>query len=262
MVRLPRIVRTLLTPYVAGGLLGACVSGGPLVLRAVAANPTLSVFGLGDQVTVEGVVPFEARASQAGLTDVQFWVGGQPLGPVITSGSCSVAWDTTSLPDGDATLYAIGHDDTGRQVTSAPVLVHVRNSTSSISNLRVVPDGLGLAAVEWQTALTGDGVVEFGATSTYGQSTVRSVALSTSHRVRVPVSPGNLIHFRVRSRDWQGVESLSGDRTFTAPLIVADAGCTGANGATAGSGACAQGGAVPADIGTPPPPVARPPGPR
>jgi hypothetical protein len=78
---------------------------------------------------LSGVVNLSAVADTTGLAAVRFQASGVDLAPEITSGACSISWDTRSVSDGVKTLTAIGRDSVGNIVTSSPVLVTVRNTS-------------------------------------------------------------------------------------------------------------------------------------
>lgn len=72
------------------------------------------------------------------------------------------------------------------------------------------------ATVTWTTNEAATSQVDYGTTSSYGQTTPLNATLVTSHSVTLSgLSASTLYHYRVRSKDTAGNERLGGDATFT-----------------------------------------------
>ncbi len=72
------------------------------------------------------------------------------------------------------------------------------------------------AAVTWQTDEPATGLIEYGLTSDYTQSTAASGISETLHRVIIgDLLPDTLYHYRVVTTDAAGNQTLSADKTFT-----------------------------------------------
>jgi hypothetical protein len=72
------------------------------------------------------------------------------------------------------------------------------------------------ATITWTSDEPASSQVNYGLTDSYGASTIFNASLVASHRVTLSgLTPETLYHFRVRSRDRAGNESISGDATFT-----------------------------------------------
>jgi len=72
------------------------------------------------------------------------------------------------------------------------------------------------ATIIWTTNENSDSQVEYGPTTSYGQSTTFNPALVTAHsQVLSGLTAGILYHYRVKSRDASGNLAVSGDFTFT-----------------------------------------------
>ena len=72
------------------------------------------------------------------------------------------------------------------------------------------------ATIVWQSDTAGTTQVEYGLTPGYGFTTVIRTALTTGHLVVIsPLTASTNYHFRVRSRDGSGNESVSGDNSFS-----------------------------------------------
>lgn len=97
------------------------------------------------------------------------------------------------------------------------------SSSTWISGARVSTAG-STASMTWNTAVASDSQVEYGPSTSYGSTTTLAAARVTAHSVAInTLSPGTTYHFRVRSRDSDGVLAAGLDNTFAiaAPVIVA-----------------------------------------
>ena len=72
------------------------------------------------------------------------------------------------------------------------------------------------ATITWTTDEAATSQVEYGLTTSYGQTTALDNALVTSHSTTLTsLTAGMLYHYRVRSKDAAGNERVSADATFT-----------------------------------------------
>ena len=73
------------------------------------------------------------------------------------------------------------------------------------------------------------GVVDYGTTRAYDQHSVKETSFRYSQHVQQlsGLQPGTTYHFRVRSVNQAGAQSLSEDRTFTTAGATAPAGSRG-----------------------------------
>jgi pectate lyase len=95
------------------------------------------------------------------------------------------------------------------------------------------------AAVMWTTNEAANSSVDYGPTTGYGSTTPVQGSLVTSHTVLVNgLTPQQVYHYRVRSRDAAGNTGVSGDRTFSTSPSGTLAAFPGAQ----GSGATGTGG--------------------
>ena len=70
--------------------------------------------------------------------------------------------------------------------------------------------------ITWTTDESADSQVEYGLTTSYGQSSTLNASLVTSHTVNLTgLTPSTLYHYRVRSADASGNTAFSPDQTFT-----------------------------------------------
>jgi parallel beta-helix repeat protein len=83
------------------------------------------------------------------------------------------------------------------------------------------------AKIGWTLNEPATGQVDYGTTIAYGQQSAKETSFSYSSHLQ-PLSgltPATLYHFRVRSSNQAGVESVSGDYTFTTLEDIVPAGC-------------------------------------
>lgn len=73
------------------------------------------------------------------------------------------------------------------------------------------------AVVSWTLSEKATGQVEYGLDATYGKASVPETSLNYAAHVQTitGLTPGTLYHFRVRSKNAAGIETISGDGTFT-----------------------------------------------
>ena len=72
------------------------------------------------------------------------------------------------------------------------------------------------ATIEWSTDQPTDGLVEYGTDTTYGRTTALQTALTSAHQqILTDLQAGQLMHYRVTSRNAAGLSTASADMTFT-----------------------------------------------
>jgi len=93
-----------------------------------------------------------------------------------------------------------------------------------ISNVQVTNITVSSATISWSTDKPATTQVYYGTSPSYGQTTTKDAALTTSHSVNLTGLTGNTVyHFCAESIGNTGIVGRSGDRTFmtlTAPLEV------------------------------------------
>jgi RHS repeat-associated protein len=119
------------------------------------------------------------------------------------------------------TLYhyrAKSRDQNGNLAVSGDFTFTTAPDTSppTISGVAAVGSTNTSATIIWTTNEPADSQVEYGLTTSYGQSTTLNPLLVTTHsQVLSGLSPGSLYHYRVRSKDAAGNPAVSGDFAFT-----------------------------------------------
>ncbi len=79
---------------------------------------------------VGDTVSFSSVAADANLASVDYYVNGTQIG---STNGAAVSWNTTSAPDGAATLYVVATDRAGNTRTSPTVSVTVSNQPPTVS---------------------------------------------------------------------------------------------------------------------------------
>ena len=102
--------------------------------------------------TVSGVTTVTATAtSTAGISSVQFFLDGSPLGSAVTSSPYSVSWNTALAANGSHVLSASTTDALLNIATSSPITVTVNNGTGSAPASIVVTVPYGNGNPNYQT---------------------------------------------------------------------------------------------------------------
>lgn len=96
--------------------------------------PAVSVTSPSASAAIFGTVTLVASASDnVGVVGVQFALDGQNVGGQITSAPYTMAWDSTTVADGNHSITAAAWDLAGNTATSSPVTVAVDNSAPTVS---------------------------------------------------------------------------------------------------------------------------------
>lgn len=99
---------------------------------------------------------------------------------------------------------------------TAKVQAQVSGVGSGISAIAVSDITGSSASVGWVTDQPSDSLVEYGADTNYGSSTPLDASPVTTHKSAISgLLPSTVYHFRVKSKDASGKESVSSDGTFT-----------------------------------------------
>ncbi len=152
---------------------------------------------------------------------IELW-GGWMVRPYFQIGGTSSDGGTIYVDD-------FSTDDTWNSVAAGGGSPPVSGDTTAptISSISAsVPTQTGVTIL----ALTNEGAdfqVEYGLTTSYGQSTSVDTALLLSHSITLSgLSAGKTYHYRIRSRDLAGNLTISTDRTFATTAAPASSGST------------------------------------
>jgi subtilisin family serine protease len=90
--------------------------------------PTANITSPASGATVSGVVTVNVNATDdVGVTQVELYADGTLVG-TSSAAPASIAWDTSSLPNGSHTLQALAYDAAGNVGASSSVTVNVQNT--------------------------------------------------------------------------------------------------------------------------------------
>src|SRR5712664_2068049 len=138
-------------------------------------------------------------------------------GTTATATSWSAASITAAVPSGATTgnvvvtVGGVASNGVNFTVASGPVISGV--SVGSITTTGAI--------VSWTTDVVATSQVEYGTTTAYGSLTTLGSTLVTSHSVALTgLSTSTLYHYRVRSKNSSGIESISGDFAFQTSSVV------------------------------------------
>ena len=121
-----------------------------------------------------------------------------------------VAACATSRPDMKG-VYVCLFSGPSSSPTPTPSSSPLTTSAISASNLTS-----SSAQIRWTTNRPSNSQVEYGLSTTYGQSSTLNSSLVTSHTVNLTsLTPNTFYHYRVRSADASGNVAVSPDQTFT-----------------------------------------------
>jgi hypothetical protein len=141
-------------------------------------------------------------------------------GLVLATAASNTFRDETVLPLTDYTYRVAAYDAAGNEsAASGPALITTPIPTPSsgpwIIQVRALSRWPSPAEITWTTSDPATSQVEYGSTATYGTTTARSNTLTVSHSITLPNLPDNSTwHYRVRSVDAYGNETISADHVF------------------------------------------------
>jgi polysaccharide biosynthesis protein PslG len=202
-------------------LLGSGISPAP----HFSISPTNLAFGilnLGDSsrrtLTLVNIGSSMLTISQATLSGTGF-----SLSPLVSSISLrpnqSITFDVkfTPIATGNTTGTLLLRSDAG-----SPVVVALsgdgaqpQSNPPIISGVSALNTAAGSAMVTWLTDKASTSEVEYGGSTSYGNSTAVDRSLLTGHSMTLDkLSPNTLFHFRVKSQDALGDSTFSGDYQF------------------------------------------------
>jgi len=121
------------------------------------------------------------------------------------------AWKIVFEDIGESDQGNNGNGEDGPDDTTPPVISQVTVSSVTLTS----------AVIAWTTDEPATTKVEYGATAAYGSSSIMDSSLLTTHTVTITgLAAETTYHYRVKSKDGAGNESVSGDDTFTTGAAV------------------------------------------
>jgi hypothetical protein len=210
---------------------GGSYLNAPLSAYAIQSNigppdttpPTVSLTAPASGATVSGtsVALAATAADNVGVASVQFTLDNTPLGAPVTTAPYTLTWDTTTIVNGPHTLGAQAKDAAANTGTAATVSVTVGNPPV-ISAVTATNITMTSATITWTTNSASTSLVEYGTSTSYGNTTPLDGALVTAHSQPLTgLASGTTYHYRVTSKDAAGFSSTSGDFSFIATTATA-----------------------------------------
>jgi hypothetical protein len=123
------------------------------------------------------------------------------------------------LTDGTTYYFTVASTDANGLQGGSSVLNFSTPSTTppAVSNVSVVITGPGTASVTWTTNKPADGQVQYGATTNYGMWSGWNSAMTTQHQATLQWLPSGTNYFCIRSRDANGLLTVTGSYPFYVP---------------------------------------------
>lgn len=107
-------------------------------------QPAVSVTSPANGSTVQGTVTLSAAASDnVGVAGVQFRLDGSSFGAEDTTAPYSLAWNTSSTPNGSHTIAAVARDAAGNTRVSATVTVTLSNPDTTAPTVHITSPSSG-----------------------------------------------------------------------------------------------------------------------
>jgi hypothetical protein len=189
------------------GSLGLCRPTQPPIILAQPQSRTNAVGTLATfSVTAAGSAPLLYR----------WHFNGSPLtnGGRI-SGALSNVLNIASAQPGDVGAYSVTVSNAAGATSSFPAQLVLDGSAPIISQLASNP-GVNQCIITWLTDEAATATVEYGPTAAYDSTNRFNGSLRLQHTITLTgLIPGSTYHFRVRSADGVGNETISADGTFT-----------------------------------------------
>lgn len=184
--------------------------------------PTVSIPTPSGVSPLRGIVTVTAGASDnIRIFGVQFQIDSVNINSEDTIAPYSFIWNTATVTDGSHAITAVARDTSGN-TSSVSKNVIVDNTAPVVSSVAAVPVLTTIttakATVNWLTDEPATTQIEYGLTPTYGSMTPLNAFLTSSHSQTIStIFPETLYHFRVKSKNKAGGETISPDFTFLTP---------------------------------------------
>lgn len=188
----------------------------------------------------ESIPPVLSDISAASISNASAvinWTTDEGADSFVEYGTTTSYGSSTTLNTSLVTTHAIGlsglsastlyhyrvtsKDQYGNSATSTTADTFTTATTADttapvISSISSGTPGDLTATLTWTTDEKSTSLLEYGTTTSYGNSTTLDNLLVTSHTVNLSgLTPGTLYHYRVKSKDAADNEAVSVDNTFT-----------------------------------------------
>lgn len=106
----------------------------PVTLTISSTGVSATMTAPANLATVSSTVPVTATAtSTVGISSVQFYLDGSPLGSAVTSSPYTISWNTLTASDGSHTLYSQATDNNSNIASSSEITIIVDNTPPAVS---------------------------------------------------------------------------------------------------------------------------------
>ncbi len=152
-----------------------------------------------------------------GLAKYQLYIDGVLNRDNIAALNTSIT-PTTALADGSYSWKVVAADNAGNIRESDAYSLGIDTVSPTVSQVSVAASTPVSATIIWSSSEPTSSQVEYGTTTSYGSTSSESDTATRviSHSVAITgLTPGNTVHFRVKSRDGAGNTAVSTDGSFS-----------------------------------------------
>ena len=185
--------------------------------------PSITITSPTNNQTVSGTITISANVTDnTSVAGVTFKIDNNNLGNEISTPPYQTTWDTTTVSNGQHTIYVIARDSAGNTSTSSiQVLVqNIDTTPPQISNVTVSNITINSAVITWTTNEQADSKVEYGTTLSYGSEKTDPSFVFNHSITLTGLSQDTVYNFRVSSKDSSGNVATSQNYTFRTQKLV------------------------------------------
>lgn len=175
----------------------------------------ITITSLTNNQTIYGTVELQSSVSGSpDISSVQYYYDDQPIGSPITEAPYTLNWDTVPVVQKRHFVVAVATGVNGNTIYSPAIDVTVDNDplvTFSASKSAATTT----SNIVWTTDELTKGKLQYGVTTSYGSQTSLDTEDAYFHDHKLEnLQPNTTYHYRVYSKDQNGNESYSEDKTF------------------------------------------------
>jgi hypothetical protein len=184
-------------------------------------GPSISSVGATNVATSSATINWTTNVASDSRVEYGATTSYGQITPTNSALVTSHSMGLTSLVSGTTYHYRVrSSDSSGNAATSGDFTFTTTSGADTtppaISAVSATNVTSSAATIRWTTNEAADSRVDYGTTTSYGQSTSLDTARVTSHAMNLGSLPaGTTFHYRVRSRDAAGNLATSGDFVFT-----------------------------------------------
>ncbi len=169
-------------------------------------------------VSTSGInLSWTASTDAVGVTGYKIYRGGVQIGTSATNSYSDTGLAASTLYSYTVSAYdAAGNNSAPSGSASATTQSPVDTTAPTLSFISASSLTTSGATITWTTNESSDTQVEYGQTTSYGNTTTLNTSLVTTHSQSLTsLSAGTTYHYRVKSKDAAGNLATSLDNTFT-----------------------------------------------